>query len=97
MNEARAGCRLRQAEATDDPVEAAGLVRRARWLDPWHAQLDDVATPLADQLQQAGEQAFAAEDWAGAFASWTAALHADPSRARLRRRAERARGRMLGL
>jgi len=94
VNTARAGCRLRQA-AEAEPREAARHIARARWLDLGHPELDAVAQPVADALQQQGAEAFQRADWAEAFDAWTDALRADPTRARLRRRTEEARHRLL--
>lgn len=54
VDSARAGCRIRQAAATDDRREQIELLARARYLDRHHPALDAAVQPLADALEAEG-------------------------------------------
>ncbi len=91
VDAALASCWARQAEATDDPA----LIAKARRYDHHPEAVVQAGSVLADRWEAEGDAAFAAGDDQAAFARWTDALAADPSRAWVRRRAEKLRARLL--
>jgi hypothetical protein len=57
VNHARAGCRIREALATDDRADRIELLERAHFLDRHHPELAAAVAPIADELWAEGMQA----------------------------------------
>ena len=110
VNTARAGCRIREALATDDDAEKVELLARARFLDRKHPELEAACQPVADRLQAKGLAAYAEAEalqptdpdaakkhWDEAYYTLSDVMKLDPMRSWMRRRAEEARAFRLGL
>jgi len=104
VNHARAGCRIREAQQTDDLAEKIELLERARYLDRYHPDLAPTAEPLADELYERGVAALtkarrlqkvtpeeAKPQWELAYRTLANVMRLDPTRSWARRYAEEAR------
>jgi len=97
----QAACWLHNAQAQ---VESGGsrevivshLLEAMRW-DHRLADLLPMARQYSQQLNVQGDALAAQQDWAGAYHLWTQALGLDPRQSRIRRKAEMARDKRLGL
>lgn len=93
---AMARCLAAQADDGPEP-ERVELLARARLYDHRPPEVTAPATALALLLVDRGHSAASEDRWDDAYAAWRDALRLDPSKAHVRRLAEQARDRRLGL
>ena len=96
LDPAIARCFARRAATStgDDQVQA---IAEARTWDGDDALVVRTGRTIADALEATGDAALTAGDSKAAYAAYRDVLRADPTRAKVRRRAEEARDASLGL
>lgn len=90
-------CELRAAQAADDEEDRRAALLRARAWDHRAPGLARLLEPEAQGLVVEGARWMEADDAERAYRAWALALRLDPSLSHVRRRAEQARDRMLGI
>lgn len=97
VNEAMAGCYVTQAEsATDREAQADALVLGRRY-DHHLPELLVAARDLSQDYADEAEALANKQDWEGAYRAWSRAIALDPRQSWIRRKAEDARDRRLGI
>jgi hypothetical protein len=91
-----ARCWARAAGNASGADQVAKIAAARRW-DHDDADVLAAAAHIADSLEASGEAAWQAGDVDTAYADWRDALIAEPTRSKLRRKAENARDRSLGI
>jgi len=97
VNHAVTACFVRRAEELPSPVGKSAAIASALWVDPTDAAALAAGREVADTLFQAGLAARATNDPQAAYASFLAAVRADPTRSLARVYLEEARDLRLGI
>lgn len=92
-----AGCYLGRAQQETDVVKQQEWLLLARKWDHNIDGLQEVVSPIAEELDQEGQRKVLLEDWIGAYDAFAMSVALDPSRSHTRRRAEEARDKRLNI
>lgn len=97
VNRAMAGCYVQRAAAAADAQGRADELITGRRYDHHHPELVAQARALSKDFDAQGEAAAANGDWEAAYQAWSTAIKLDPRQSWIRRKAEDARDRRLGI
>ena len=95
--EAVAACYLEKAIAESDEQGKQNWLLLARKWDHNVDGLNEVSAPIAERLDQEGQERMVSEEWSMAYEAFALSMALDPSRSHTRRRAEEARDKKLGI
>ena len=97
MAEALAECHVNRAKSQSSESEKIASLLEAKAFDHNLAALEDIARPLAKELTLRGKEAIKAENWEVAYPLLRDAMALDPRLSQVRKIAEEARDKRLGI
>jgi len=95
--EAVAKCFLEKARTESDEYGQQNWLLLARKWDHNVEGLMEISAPIAEQLDQEGQERMVSEEWAMAYEAFAMSVALDPSRSHTRKRAEEARDKKLNI